>query len=191
MNAEDPADRSEPVPAEPTVDVTALDRPHPWLLAYYALFSLVAGPFFPLLLVPLVFRYRTLRYEFGANEVSVRWGTVWRRETSLSYERIQDIHLTRNLFERWLGLARVQVQTASGSHKPEMTIEGLLPYEAVRSFLSERMRGARHGTASSSEVAGSDLTAVVRSLDATTEALRSLRRRLEQAPAEGVGERHG
>lgn len=43
--------------------------------------------------------------------------------------------------ERWLGLARVQVQTASGSAEAEMTIEGLKDYEQIRDFLYSRMRG--------------------------------------------------
>ena len=48
--------------------------------------------------------------------------------------------------ERWLSLARVEVQTASGSSTAEMTLEGLLDFEAIRDYLYSRMRGARdHG----------------------------------------------
>ena len=50
----------------------------------------------------------------------------------------------RNFVERWLGLARVEVQTASGSSGAEMTLEGLLGFEAIRDYLYTRMRGA-HG----------------------------------------------
>jgi putative membrane protein len=33
----------------------------------------------------------------------------------LTYARIQDIHVTRNIFERWLGIGTVQIQTASAA----------------------------------------------------------------------------
>jgi len=59
----------------------------------------------------------------------------------LTYRRIQDIHLTRNLIQRWLGLATVSIQTASGSSTPEMSIEGILQAEALRDFLYAKMRG--------------------------------------------------
>lgn len=124
-------------------------RPHRSLLMYYALTSLLLGPFFPFLLVPMYFRYHTLRYRFDDEGVAMSWGILFRREITLTYARIQDIHLTSNVVERWLGLARIQVQTASGSSGAEMTIEGLPHFEQVRDFLYSRMRGAREagGTA--------------------------------------------
>ena len=73
----------------------------------------------------------------------MRWGMLFHREISLTYTRIQDIHLASNAVERYLGLARVQVQTASAAAKAEMTIEGLLEYEEIRDFLYNRMRGIR------------------------------------------------
>ena len=45
--------------------------------------------------------------------------------------------------ERAFGLARVQVQTASGASAAEITVEGLKEYELVRDFLYSRMRGVR------------------------------------------------
>lgn len=126
-------------------------QPHPSLLTYYALSSLLAGPFFFAVLVPLYFKYHTMRYRFDAEGVSMRWGILFRREVSLTYARIQDIHLSSNFVERWLGLAKIQVQTASGSSGAEMTIEGFTDFEAVRDFLYSRMRGARERSAPAAE----------------------------------------
>lgn len=42
-------------------------------------------------------------------------------------------------------MARIQIQTASGSAKAEMTIEGVPQFEALRDFLYSRMRGAKGG----------------------------------------------
>jgi putative membrane protein len=71
----------------------------------------------------------------------MRWGILFRREITLTYARIQDIHLVSNVVERWLGLARVQIQTASGSASAEMTLEGIRQFAVVRDYLYGRMRG--------------------------------------------------
>jgi len=124
-------------------EIFAIERPDSSLMSYYVLASLVAGPFFPFVLLPLYFRYHTMRYRFSDEGVSMRWGILFRKEINLTFARIQDIHLTSNFVERWLGLARIQIQTASGSAKAEMTIEGIGEYRALRDFLYSRMRGAK------------------------------------------------
>ena len=164
--------------------VVALERPHPNLFKYYLLGSLLLGPLFFVPLVPLWFRYHTLRYRFDAEGVQVRWGILFRREVSLAYARIQDIHLTSNFVERWLGLARIQISTASGASAAEMTIEGLQEFELVRDFLYTRMRGA-HDAPSASAVASGGMApdAVAAALDRVSEDLRAVREALERMGA--------
>ena len=135
-------------------------RPSGALLRYYALSALVAGPGYPVLFAFLFFRYRTLRYRIDEDGISMRWGALFRREVSLNYGRIQDIHLSSNVVERWLGLGKIQVQTASASAKAEMTIEGVPELRAMRDFLYTRMRGARGGEGAGALAAGSDGGAV-------------------------------
>lgn len=174
-------------------EIFALERPRPSLFTCYALCSLLAGPFFFAPLAVLFFRYRTLRYRFDDEGISMRWGILFRREIHLTYARIQDIHLTSNVVERWIGLARIKIQTASGSSKAEMTIEGIEAFEDLRDFLYARMRGAhRHDApaanrADASAVAGVgpdidaaaavELTATLRQV---AEELRALRLTLEE-----------
>lgn len=124
-------------------EIYRIERPDSSLMSYYVLASLAGGPFFPFVLLPLYFRYHTMRYRFSDEGVSMRWGILFRKEINLTFARIQDIHLTSNFVERWLGLARIQIQTASGSAKAEMTIEGITEARALRDFLYERMRGAK------------------------------------------------
>jgi uncharacterized protein len=124
-------------------DVFRIERPDPALMKHYLLRSFLAGPLFLLPLAYFWFRFRTLRYRFDEEGVSMSWGALFRREIHLTYARIQDIHLASHLVERWLGLARIEIQTASGSAKAEMTLEGILESEAVRDFLYSRMRGMR------------------------------------------------
>jgi len=87
--------------------IFALTRPDDKLLWLYVIYSLFANIFFLFALIPLFFRFKTLRYRFDAEGVSVAHGILWRRETYLTYARIQDIHVSRNIFERWLGLGKV------------------------------------------------------------------------------------
>jgi uncharacterized membrane protein YdbT with pleckstrin-like domain len=149
-------------------------HPHQNLLTYYVLASLLAGPGFPVLLLLHVFRFKTLRYELDAEGITVRWGILFRREVSLTYARIQDIHLSSNVVERWLGLAKIQVQTASGNAQAEITIEGLQAFEAMRDFLYSKMKGARERTTVPAVPSGTEdaLTATLREVAAEVRALR-------------------
>jgi uncharacterized protein len=122
-----------------------IERPDPKLMQYYTICCLFSGPLFPITIIPQYFKYHTMRYRFDEEGISMRWGILFRREVILNYSRIQDIHLTSNILERWLGLARLQIQTASGSSSAEMTIEGLVEYESVRDFLYSKMRGQKEG----------------------------------------------
>ncbi len=123
--------------------IKAIERPDPSLMTYYVLRSFALGPLFPLMLVPLYFRYYTMRYRFTDEGISMRWGILFRREVIVNYARIQDIHLHSNVVERWLGLARILIQTASASASAEMTIEGIKEFEALRDHLYFKMRGVK------------------------------------------------
>jgi putative membrane protein len=120
-----------------------LERPDSSLLKYYALISLLTGPGIVVMFLPLFFKYETLRYKFEDDGMSMSWGILFRHEIHLTYRRIQDIHLSRNLIQRWLGLATLSIQTASGGASPEMNIEGILEAEQLRDYLYSKMRGAR------------------------------------------------
>jgi putative membrane protein len=132
--------RPDPIPAH----IAAIERPSPPLWTYYVLKAIASTVAFPVTIVLLFFRYHTMRYRFDDEGIHMRWGILIRREVMLNYSRIQDIQLRANFVERWLGLARIEIQTASGSAGAQMTLEGLLDFVEVRDFLYSRMRGARH-----------------------------------------------
>jgi putative membrane protein len=164
-------------------DVYAIERPHPSLWRLYLIRGFLTGPLMVVLLPYLWFRYHTLRYRFDAEGVSMRWGILFRREVNLTYRRIQDIHVTSGILQRWLCLADIHVQTASGSAGAEMTIEGLREFEQVRDFLYEKMRGSRSGAgaaaAAGPAVPGGDAAVLAEIL----EELRGTRRALERLAA--------
>ena len=176
-------------PAKPR-EIDNIERPDPSLLTYYVLVCLLTGPLFPIFMIPNYFRYHTLRYRFDDDGISMRWGILFRREIHLTYTRIQDIHLTSNLIERWLGLAKIQVQTASGTSSAEMTIEGIKEYEMVRDFIYSKMRGhARAPGTLATVLPGGDAGEtgdVAAALHEAAGQLRALREELAQRRSRGV-----
>lgn len=168
--------------------ILAMQRPDRALLAMYALRSLAGLFLAPVIFVPFFFRYHTLRYRFDEEGVSLSWGILFRREIHLTYRRVQDIHVRRNLIERWLGIATVEVQTASGSQEAEMAIEGVRDYEDLRDFLYRRMRGHQLEGAASEPAGGGGAGAeerVVALLEGIRSDLEQVRRALEERGGRG------
>lgn len=123
--------------------IFALERPHRDLWKLYVIRAILSLPFVVVVLPVLYFRYYTLRYRFDEEGIHMRVGILFRREVNVTYTRIQDIHLSSGLIQRWLGLADVQIQTASGNAGAELVIEGFKEFAAIRDFLYSKMRGAR------------------------------------------------
>ncbi len=124
-------------------DPASITRPDDALLTYYIICSAFTLVLFPLFFIPQLIRFKTLRYQFDDEGVAMSWGILFKKEIYLTYRRIQDIHVTRNVIERWMGLAKVAIQTASGASAAEMTIEGIKHPETLRDFLYRQMRGAK------------------------------------------------
>ena len=168
-------------------DVTHPDPKLLWLYGLRTLALCLLGPWFLVAFAPLYFKFHTLRYRFDDEGIGMSWGVFWRREIYLTYTRIQDIHVSRGLFERWLGLATIQVQTASGNSGAEMSIVGLTDFELIRDFLYSRMRGA--DAADAADGAHADPTLAL--LNELLSEVRRLRAGLlgqadEQAPSRNV-----
>jgi putative membrane protein len=123
--------------------VHLIKRPEPALMVLYVLTSLVTLCAAPLVLIPLYFRYHTLWYRFDATGVSMGYGILFRRELQLTHARMQDIHLSQNIVERWLGIGTVTVQTAGSGAGGNLTIVGVKDFEAIRDYLYAKMRGVR------------------------------------------------
>ncbi|MCC6677150.1 MAG: PH domain-containing protein [Phycisphaerales bacterium] len=134
-----------PIPraAPEAPDFRTVTRPDPRLQTYYLICSLFTGPLFFIPYIPLYLKFHSLRYRFDDEGVSLSWGVLFKREIVLAYRRIQDIHVNRNLIQRWMGLATVEIQTASGNAAAEMSIEGIPQADALRDFLYARMRGVK------------------------------------------------
>ena len=99
-------------------DPSTITRPDERLMKYYVIVSLLTLVAFPITLIALWIQFRTMRYRFDDEGVWRAQGLLWRREVNVAYRRIQDIHLTSGLLQRWMGLATVSIQTAAGSATP-------------------------------------------------------------------------
>ena len=181
-------------PASHGFDPSTITRPDERLMKYYVIVSLLTLVAFPITLLALWIKYRTMRYRFDDEGVWRAQGLLWRREVNVAYRRIQDIHLTSGLLQRWMGLATVSIQTAAGSATPEITIEGVLEAEALRDFLYTKMRGVRdpaHGGATTTHAAaaagGSGNDADDEALVLLTEIRDGLRRLEARLGAPGAG----
>lgn len=166
--------------------VFPLTTPDPSLLQLYLIRALLTGPGVIVMLPLLFFRYRTLRYRFDKEGIHMRVGILFRREVNLTYARIQDIHLSSGFIQRWLGLADIQIQTASGASGAELVIEGFREFETIRDFLYTRMRGTRAAlvqtTPTPAPPSGSDAE-VVALLETIRDELRLTREALAERPS--------
>ena len=162
----------DPIPPE----IARLERPREQLLTWYFLKALATLFAFPVTMLLFYFRYHTMRYKFDEDGIHMSWGILMRHEIMLNYSRIQDIQLHSNVIERWLGLTRIEVQTAAGTSDSEMTLEGLPNPEAMRDFLYSRMRGGHTAAPAPANAAPEPLQAVL--LEIAFE-LRSIREVLE------------
>ena len=161
-------------------EIARLERPRGELLTWYFLKALATVFAFPVSMLLFYFRYHTMRYKFDEEGIHMSWGILMRHEIMLNYSRIQDIQLHSNVIERWLGLTRIEVQTAAGASDSEMTLEGLPNPEAMRDFLYSRMRGAHTDAPAATDAASEPLEAVL--LEVASE-LRSIREILEARQA--------
>lgn len=158
--------------------VHAITRPEPALLWLYLLSSLAAVCAAPLVMIPLFFRYHTLWYRFEATGVSMGYGILFRRELQLTYARMQDIHLSQNILERWLGIGTVTVQTAGAGAAGNLTIVGVKDFNAIRDYLYAKMRGVREEPqGATATAAGSTDALLVDIRDALQDAAKALTER--------------
>src|ERR1041384_823580 len=115
-----------------------------------------------------------MRYRFDAEGIHMRWGILMRHEIMLNYSRIQDIQLRSNVIERWLGLTRIEIQTASGSAGSEMVLEGLLNFVQGRHFPFCGVRRAHHHRRPAHTAGGESLADVLTEVASELRAVRQL-----------------
>ncbi|WP_459821354.1 PH domain-containing protein [Halorubrum luteum] len=75
--------------------------------------------------------YRRFEYELTEDTLDISSGVISRREREIPYRRIQNVDVSRNVIQRALGIAAVDLETAGGS-STEGAIRYVVPAEATR-----------------------------------------------------------
>ncbi|MCY4495438.1 MAG: PH domain-containing protein [Acidimicrobiaceae bacterium] len=104
----------------------------PWLVGL----TVLAGMTLPATALALVsVRYRHWRYALREDSLVLQHGVWFRQRSVTPYYRVQNVDLTAGPLERWLGLQRLTIKTASSS--TDATIPGLDKQDAKN--LAERI----------------------------------------------------
>jgi putative membrane protein len=103
------------------------------------------APAFPVTMIVLYIKYRTMRFRFDHEGIWKRQGLLWRHETNVAYRRIQDIHLTNGHHSAVAGARDGEHSNGRWFLNAEVTIDGVLEAEALRDYLYTKMRGVRDG----------------------------------------------
>ncbi len=93
----------------------------------------------------IVFSYRiilrkTYKYYITTKNVIFEGGFFFKRIKIVPYHKITNVSVSQNIFERMIGLSRINIQTAgTGMRKPELQFVGLSNPEKPLSIIMERI----------------------------------------------------
>ena len=88
--------------------------------------------------------YNRYLYEITHDAVKVEMGIIWKKYTSIPYERVQNVDITRGIIARMIGFSTVNIQTA-GYGVQNVRSEGYIPAvsvenaEKIRNFLMKKI----------------------------------------------------
>jgi membrane protein YdbS with pleckstrin-like domain len=132
--------------------------------------------------------YRSLAYEVREDEIVVQQG-IWTKSIKhVPYRTVTNLALKRGILDRWLGIGRLEVQTAgiSGSSAPEESLAGLTNvrevYEGVAAEL-RRFQGGMAPTAAGTDQespAPAGAAALQETLNSLLDEVRAIRRALDR-----------
>jgi len=98
--------------------------------------------------------YRFYSYQLAGDAFKKEYGVIWKKYTSIPYERIQNVDISRGVVARILGLSDLYIQTAGasavvGRRMAGIGAEGYLPglsmniAEQLREELIKKARGTK------------------------------------------------
>lgn len=86
---------------------------------------------------------KNLTYLLKKDEITIKKGILTKREQHIPYRMITDFMLERNLFDRWLGIASIKVQTAGQSQNQsgyEGKLAGLINWQELHRQLQNNLQ---------------------------------------------------
>lgn len=111
---------------------------------YPFMFFMVIGIFLVPYLVWVELRFRNYTYYISETEMIIRRGVLRIERTTIPFEKVQNVNVSRSVLERLMGLATLKIETA-GTNPGEA--EGLIPgvgsYRDVVDEILERVEHSR------------------------------------------------
>lgn len=91
----------------------------------------------------IVLWIRNLTYHIGEERITIHRGILTKIQQNIPYRAITDFMVHRSLFDRFLGIGSIRVQTAGQSASPtgyEGQLAGLLEWQALHEQLRARLK---------------------------------------------------
>ncbi len=87
----------------------------------------------------------SLTYKLGKGRVEWTRGVIGRYTGVVPYEQITNVDVVQGPVSRMLGIGSVKIQTAgySGEVRPEISIDGIRDFNAVKDLIMQRVKGER------------------------------------------------
>jgi membrane protein YdbS with pleckstrin-like domain len=96
--------------------------------------------------------YKNWKYELTPREIKLERGIIWKRYSTIPYERVQNVDISRGILARMIGFSTLDIQTAgyhysgrggavSEGHIPAVSVQKA---EKIREFLIKKI-GKRQG----------------------------------------------
>lgn len=98
----------------------------------------VCGTILSIGLLIVFLRYFTFRYEILEDHLILHQGLLDRLNRNIPYEKIENVDLTQNIFHRWLKVAEVRIETASGTEtEATMRVISLVDVDRIKQAIAQ------------------------------------------------------
>lgn len=86
--------------------------------------------------------FKSIKYIVSEDFVRIQKGAVWKRFTTIPFEKVQNVEIFQGPIERSFGLGKILVHTAgySGLSKAEGVINGIKDFQTFASVLTEKVK---------------------------------------------------
>lgn len=124
-----------------------------------------------------------LKYTVEDERLRLNKGIISKIEQTIPFKAVTDFQLHRSLYDRFLGIASIKVQTAGQTQSPtgyEAVFAGLSEWETLIEDLREKIMVAQRGGSLAQTVAGSDEVSKVNDMSVLVEEVKKIRELLEK-----------
>ncbi len=124
-----------------------------------------------------------LQYSIDDERLVINKGIITKKSVSIPYSAVTDFTLSRSLYERWLGIGTIMIQTAGQSVQAsgyEGKLEGLVEFDSLHATLRAKIKTYRRGAQQDPTPETSDMpTSDTEVLQSILEEVKRIGRKLE------------